>query len=286
MYGQICLVPAISKKLIATAITKLPVFGEALRNGTVIVSPSTTTLFLYSAITGSPPDSAIACGITTPKGACMGREMASFVEGSGHARTWIFEKGFLKNDVTLEEVLPDLTKGDLFIKGGNAIDQDGKVGIYLGLENGGTVGVSIGYLLGKGIEVIIPVGLEKMIRGSVFDIAGRTGVQKVDRSMGMPVGFMNLPGEAITEIEALKVLFSVEAKHMGSGGVLGAEGAVMLSLEGSDDNISKVFQFIEKTELDELDYHAILHYSNCREHRMPSCIRKNYFYKSNIKQNK
>ena len=49
----------------------------------------------------------------------------------------------------------------------------------------------------------------------------------------------------ITEIEALEILTGVTAVHVGSGGVAGSEGAVMLALEGEKEVVVNAFELVE-----------------------------------------
>ncbi|MEC9439069.1 MAG: hypothetical protein VX917_06510 [Chloroflexota bacterium] len=49
----------------------------------------------------------------------------------------------------------------------------------------------------------------------------------------------------VTEVQAIELLTGVTAVHVGSGGVAGSEGAVMLALEGEHDVVLKAFELIE-----------------------------------------
>lgn len=49
---------------------------------------------------------------------------------------------------------------------------------------------------------------------------------------------MPVTAEIITEIEAIGILFWVNVTMIAAGGVGGAEGAVWLALEGSDDKMA------------------------------------------------
>jgi hypothetical protein len=56
----------------------------------------------------------------------------------------------------------------------------------------------------------------------------------------MPVTF----GRVITELDALDILFDVEAVHVASGGVLGSEGAVTIAVEGEPEQVEQVMSLI------------------------------------------
>ena len=57
--------------------------------------------------------------------------------------------------------------------------------------------------------------------------------------------------KVITEIQALELLTGVTAIHVGSGGVAGSEGAVMLALEGEHDVVLNAFELIENIKGEE-----------------------------------
>lgn len=52
-------------------------------------------------------------------------------------------------------------------------------------------------------------------------------------------------GKVLTEIQALAVLAGVKATHVGSGGVGGSEGAVVLSVEGEESCVDKAFALVK-----------------------------------------
>ena len=54
-----------------------------------------------------------------------------------------------------------------------------------------------------------------------------------------------LDGAMGTEIQALGVLAGVKATHVGSGGVGGSEGAVVLSIEGEESHVEKAFELVK-----------------------------------------
>ncbi len=63
--------------------------------------------------------------------------------------------------------------------------------------------------------------------------------------MGQSAGFMPVVNAlVVTEIQAIELLTGVTAVHVGSGGVAGSEGAVMLALEGEHDVVLKAFELI------------------------------------------
>ena len=135
-------------------------------------------------------------------------------------------------------------KNLVFIKGGNAIDPEGNVGVIAANPMGGTIGGAIGPVTAQGWDLIMPVGLEKMVT-SVIEGTEVTGQRHMDLTMGHEVVLFPVPNAiVITEIEAIDLLFGIDAVHIASGGVGGLEGAVTLVLEGPEDVVRDAFGFV------------------------------------------
>ena len=137
-------------------------------------------------------------------------------------------------------------KGDVFIKGANALDPNGKAAAFLASSSGGTIGVAYGTIRAKGINLIIPVGFEKAIPLSVHEIANEVGIETVDYSMGLRYGFLPMDGLVITEQAAIKKLTGADAYPIGCGGINGAEGAVILLLKGSSEQVKRTLKIVWK----------------------------------------
>jgi hypothetical protein len=99
--------------------------------------------------------------------------------------------------------------GDVFIKGANALDPDGNVGILMGDPQGGSIGQTLGILKARGIPIIVPVGLEKLILSC--PAAGKNlGIFQTGPRLGLAVGYMVVSGaKVITEIESIRMLFDL-----------------------------------------------------------------------------
>jgi hypothetical protein len=133
----------------------------------------------------------------------------------------------------------------VIVKGANAIDTQGNAGVLLCNENGGAVGSFFGPAMARGIAIIMPVGLEKLVP-SVPEAAAGWGQETLDYSMGVRVGLAVLTNVLIvTEVQALAVLAGVRARLVSSGGVAGNEGAAILLLEGAKENLEKAISLVE-----------------------------------------
>ncbi|MFZ7102184.1 MAG: hypothetical protein ACOWWO_05900 [Peptococcaceae bacterium] len=146
---------------------------------------------------------------------------------------------------TITDALNDFHLDTVVIKGANAVDLEGNVGVITAGFDGGTIPKIIGTVTSTGLKYITPVSLEKLVP-SVKEAAKVVGARRIDQSLGADFGmFCITNSQVITEIEALKILFGVKATHIASGGVGGNEGSVVLAVEGSEEEIEKTVSFIE-----------------------------------------
>jgi len=67
-----------------------------------------------------------------------------------------------------------LKQGDVILKGANAIDMSQRrAAILIGHPKGGTIAVALQAVIGRRVRLILPVGLEKRICGSLDEISSR-----------------------------------------------------------------------------------------------------------------
>jgi hypothetical protein len=134
------------------------------------------------------------------------------------------------------------------IKGANALDLDGVTGVFLARSStteGGSTGLSLGTVVGRGVNFIVPVGLEKLIPVRLREVVPHLNDKEVSLAMGLTVNIMPIMGNVVTEIEAFKILAGVEALNIGGGGVGGAEGARIFLLKGDDEAVKKAFELVQ-----------------------------------------
>lgn len=157
----------------------------------------------------------------------------------------VFHKGEVLS-VEPGAVLDKLADGDILLKGANSLDPNGNVGVFMANRTGGTMGQFYMAMKARGLDIIYPVGLEKMIP-SVEIAAQYGGTLTLGKSIGALVGIACVAdGTVFTELEAIESLFDIDAIHVGSGGWGGAEGSVTLILQGPDAKVSKCMKFIEQ----------------------------------------
>jgi len=150
----------------------------------------------------------------------------------------------------LEDVSKELKHGDVVIKGANALGPDGIPAILIGRQNpmttAGTIGAFQMTAMARGVEVIVPVGLEKCIPVSVLIGPKEVSSDIVDFATGMPCGLIPMYGTVVTEVEALRHLADVDTIPIAAGGIGGAEGSVTLLVKGSDLNVQKAIDVVKK----------------------------------------
>lgn len=240
MLLQVTLTPAEGKRLIGKAIASMEVVQRALKDGIIVVATSTTTGYVLEELLKKPIDKGIyTAGVVTARGCCVTEPQKRYLHH-------VFEEGDVKAIPLKEmlEVLERMGSNDIFIKGANAIDPYGSAAIFLGSSRGGTIGASIGYLIAKGVRLIIAAGLEKLVPYPLEDVAPKTGIDRVDISLGMPVGLMVVQGEIVTETEALRLLAGVEVTPIGGGGIDGGEGSKTFIIEGDEESIKRTYELL------------------------------------------
>jgi hypothetical protein len=277
MIAQVVLTPAESKKLIAKAVVRSEAVQKAVTSGIVALHPSSSTYFIVEEIMGARPKSNYwVCGVVTPKGMCV--EMA-MVLGDGYTpreestdpgtlkATWIIENGMVSGEESLSSLLYRMGPDDVYIKGVNALDPAGNVGVLFGLQG------SLGYIQSakrkRKFTIVYPAGLEKLIPVSIKEAAKETKFTRYEYGMGMPVGlFPCPPGLTITEVSAIEILSGAKAIPIAAGGLGGAEGAITLIVKGTDGEVRKALGFVEESKGAAL---PDLRLCNCADCPVPNC---------------
>jgi hypothetical protein len=236
--GLVVLTPAESRRLLAKALVSLPEVRWAYENGKLAVPAGSSGAYVVEELTGEKiPPYRFCVGMSAD-----GMLTQTLIEDRIYGR--FYDKGD-QPDVPYQDFLKSLGKGDVIVKGANAVDPAGNVGVLLSSDIGGLIGAMFGIASSRGIAVICPVGLEKQV-SSVPDAAVGWGQLSLDYSMGLKVGMSCLSTVCVvTEIQALAVMAGVQARHLGSGGIGGNEGAVTLLLEGYADNLEKALQIVQ-----------------------------------------
>ena len=231
-----------SKRLIAKGLKRYQPVQEKLKNGYLLITKGTTNTYVAEEFLND----------TLTAGEYV---LGHILPASGNAeldqsqeRKEVVLKNGIVQDASYQEMLKEMNTGDIVFKGANIINyQKGQAGVLIGHPTGGTTGNIMPVIKEKKLRLIIPVGLEKE---SSQDIDVLSGISEVPQEqVGKKAPYVwSIKGELFTEIEAIKQFANVEAFHMASGGIGGAEGAVTLLLRGSKDEVEKALQAIEKIQ--------------------------------------
>ena len=239
MKAIITLTGSESKRLLAKGIKGLPSIQNALEKHAIIVAGGTTNAFIAEELLGITIEdkTGYTMGIVTEGKLGVsrsGKRTAPYVivEGKAVETSW-------------KDYLPKLKAGDVFLKGGSAIDHTGLTAVMVSDLQGGTIGAAQGPILARGVTFIVPIGLEKMVPDVRQAVEFMTK-SPVDESIGAKVGLVPMLGAtAFTELTALETLYDVEARCIGAGGVDGSEGAVVIALEGLDEEVKRALNDIQ-----------------------------------------
>ncbi len=259
MRAQVTLIPAESKKLVAKAVARLDEVQSALKQGRVVISLGSSTIFIVEELTGKLPDTSTEAwirGLVAPKGTCSAMKAAEWPatrEGETEPRKaefpfmWIIEKGKLIRGIPLGKLLDMMTPQDVYINGVNAVDPYGAAGLLaMDRVNGGTGGFVMARQRQVGFKLVFPAGLEKLIPISIAEAAKEAAPTTVlDYTMGRPCWLMPCEGIVVTEPRAIEILSGAKAVPISGGGLAGAEGAVTMVVSGSDEQVTKAINYIE-----------------------------------------
>ena len=232
--------PAQSRRLVAKGAVACPIVQKAYKNGMIIIARGITNAF----VTEEFFNITIANKANQTVG-LIGQGMTNVTTTPPPSEWHVIEKGKVIEGADSNVEILKFKKGDVVIKGGNAIDHTGLTGTYASSLKCGTMGMSWPVVTPRGGEFIVPVSLEKMVP-CVMTAAQHTGVYHFKYSTGLPAKIVPLiEAKAVTEIEAFVILCGVRAYNVGSGGVAGSEGSVHLTLEGDENKIEKAMELVK-----------------------------------------
>jgi hypothetical protein len=277
LYSQVVLTPTETKKLLTKAVLNLDEVKRALDSGMLIVHPSSTTIFMLDELGFTLPSEGIwICGHISPKGLCIARGMIDAIleipdyAAEKYPFEFIIRKGTLLpfEQSALGPALEEMTPDDLYIKGVNAIDPQGKAGILLAARSsGGSIGLVLKKQKEKKFKMILPAGHEKQIPIPISE--AQKAAVRTTKSQGIPCSMWRIRGKIITEIDAFKQLFDIEAIPISAGGVCGAEGAFVWVLKGNDKNVEEAVKLCEEIHGHELPYS--LNVYECEDCKFERC---------------
>lgn len=240
--------PAAGKRLIGKAVTHHESINHAISSGTIVIVAGTTNGYVAEemlAALGQANDfkrNRFFRGVTLPP-VIKTTETGRLSDESKFPGDIVIVNGAWQKGKTIFDVIDDLKEGDVIIKGANCVNLiQKKAGILIGHPKGGTIAIALQAVLGRRVKLLIPVGLEKRVSNDIDTIASVLNAPGSSGARLLPV-----PGEILTEIEAIKILCGATAMLVAGGGVCGAEGAVWLAIDGEKERIERA-----RTVLDDI----------------------------------
>lgn len=238
---QFIVTPAMGKRLIAKAMLVHPAVSKVLKKGTLVIIAGTTNGYVAEEILSATGQSegfsrmGFFRGLVTPP---RGKSNTPKTEFAGDV---VLIDGKRQESGTIFDVVDNLKCGDVILKGANTLDlQNLRAAVYIGDPKGGTAAASIQAVVGRRVQMIVPVGLEKRVCRRVEDLANLTNAPQAQGPRLLP-----LPGEVVTELQAVNLLTGGQAELIAGGGIYGAEGAVWLGVSGNEQQLREATELIE-----------------------------------------
>jgi len=238
---QFLITPAAGKRLIARAVAEHPLVVRALKSGTVAIIAGTTNGYIAEEVLSSIDQKKgfsrknFFRGVVLPPGQTAAEKGEKSFPGDVIIKNGIWQRG-----ATIFDVVDDLKEGDIILKGANAVNvQDRQAAIYIGDPHGGTIGTALQAVVGRRVQLILPVGLEKRVLTHLNELALELNAPDAEGPRLLPV-----PGEVLTELDALLQLTGLKAELIAGGGVGGAEGSIWLGVRGEDQEMEKTAELL------------------------------------------
>ena len=235
---QVRLTPAMGKRLIGKGMVVHPAIKAVLTQGTLAIIGGSTNGYVAEEILASlGQDEGFARvgfrrGLTVPPG-------ANAPEMDFPGDVVIREGEWLKQSTSIFSAAKEMGSGDVVLKGGNAFDARRHAAVQIGHDVGGTSLAAVSSVIGRRVQLIVPIGLEKRVFGNVNDLA-----LLCNSPEGEGPGYFPLPGTIFNELDAIKLLTGADATMIAGGGVYGAEGGVWLVINGTAEQIAGAAKLI------------------------------------------
>lgn len=245
---QFAISPAAGKRLIAKGIATHPIINEALeKKRTIVIVAGTTNGYVAEEIllrlNDSRPfeKSRFFRGVTLPPSATLSKE-GRLPNESEFPGDVVLQNGVWQPGKTIFDVQDQLKKRDVVIKGANAVSLPSyKTAVYIGHPKAGTIGAALPVVVGKRVQLMVPVGLEKRVSDDLDRL-----VQKINSPDTSGPRMLPLPVSGYTEIQALCQLTGANVNLAAAGGIGGAEGLCWLLVEGHETQIQMAEQLYEQ----------------------------------------
>jgi hypothetical protein len=235
---QLCVTTSMGKRLIGKAMAQHPTIQDVLKKGTLVITASTTNGYVAEEILGSLGQAegfsrkGFRRGLTIAPGTRLG--VADFpgdvviTHSEWHPGQTIFD------------VVDGLEAGDVVLKGANAVDPQGHAAVQIGDPRGGTILAALTAVVGRRVQLMVPVGVEKRVFEDVNLLAQRCNAPDAEGPRLLPI-----PGSIFTELDAIRLMTGAEAHLIAAGGIYGAEGAAWLGITGTQEQVEAAAELIK-----------------------------------------
>ena len=247
MKAMITLTSEESKRLIAKSIARMKPVQRAKNEGLIGFSLCTSCGYVIQELLGerSINLSGYCCGFIYAGGSCA-------VPPDKQERLLLLDRGKERwlnfPEESFTAFIGQMDGDDIIMKSGNLIDPEGNVGVLVASLDGGEAGQYLPHILAKGIQLIVPMTINKTVPIRLAEIIPHMGIYEFrrDRVHGMSCGMMPLPGKVITEMDAFRTLFGVKAIPVAMNGFGSGAGSVTLMLMGDDSAVEKAWQEVSE----------------------------------------
>jgi hypothetical protein len=229
------------KRLIAKAMAVHPEVQSALEHGTLVIVAGTTNGYVAEEVLGALGQAEGFSRQGFHRGLTIGP--GGTRSGASFPGDVVIRDGQWQRGLTIYDVVDELRAGDVVLKGANAFDVRGQPAVQIGHTQGGTILEAVAALIGRRVQLLVPVGLEKRVFGDIVELSLRCNAAD-----GHGVRMFPFPGRIITEIEAIKLLTGADAVQLAAGGICGAEGSAWLGIEGSDEQVAAALELVRSLE--------------------------------------
>jgi hypothetical protein len=235
---QFCVTTAMGKRLIGKGMAAHPAVQAVLQEGTLVIIAGSTNGYVAEEVlstlgyAGEFSREGFRRGLTVAPGA---KALQADFPGDVILRKGVWDAG-----KTVMDVADELKEGDLVLKGANAFGPRGQAAVQIGHPKGGTIMAVIPTVIGRRVQLIVPVGLEKRVFEDVNVLAARCNAPGSKGPRLLPI-----PGQIFTEIDAIRLLTGAETCLLAAGGVCGAEGSSWLGITGTDEQIEAAAALIK-----------------------------------------
>ena len=238
---QISLTPAAGKQLIALALAQNEHLLNAAQEHTVVIVAGTTNTYVAKAVLEAVGESGFT-GSHFFRGIVSGQPVPAGLPAlDGDV---VIEKGRWIHGKIIQEAAPEMKAGDIILKGANAVDlQTGEAAVLIGHPEGGTLTSIFAAAIGRRVEVMVPVGVEKRVDGPISLLCSLCNDPEASGTRLAPA-----PGKAYTEIDAIRELTGAEACLIAAGGVCGYEGIAWFQCSGTPEQLEKVRQYAQRVK--------------------------------------